>query len=295
MSLHQQCDAPANLASPREAAIAAARRGWFVFPVRPGGKEPRPGLNWPAAATANPDKVAAARWRPGENFGVACKPSNLVVLDLDRCKPGYQMPPSWRDLPGIVDGADVLAELAERAGQSWPATFTVRTPSGGFHLYFKSPRGIPIGNRPAGPLVDVRAAGGRDGGYVVGPGSVIGGRAYEVIDDQPAALLPGWIAELLGEPPAASRHRPVVIRGDGISYGRLRGLVELVLNSQPHDRNNPLFWAACRAGEMVAAHQIEAATAEQVLVQAAVAAGLRGGEREARRTVASGLSRGARA
>jgi len=47
--------------STRDAAMAAARRGWAVFPTRPGGKEPREGLSWPSVATADLDRLARPR------------------------------------------------------------------------------------------------------------------------------------------------------------------------------------------------------------------------------------------
>jgi hypothetical protein len=275
----------------RDAAVAAAERGWFVFPVRPDGKQPRAGLSWPDAACGDPRRVAAANWRPGENYGIAAKPSGLVVVDLDCAKPGYVLPPDWQDEPGIADGRDVLATLAERGSRKWPSTFTVATPSGGWHLYFRAAPGRRIGNRPLGPLIDIRGGGDSNGGYVVGPGSAIGGRVYEVIDARDPEPLPGWIADLLDPPRPRPGSAPVPGAAAGM-YPRLRGLVQHVLDGVPGDRNHRLFWAACKAREMVSEGLVGPETAERVLVQAAVEAGLRGGEPEARRTVRSGLRTG---
>ena len=70
----------------------------------------------------------------------------------------------------------------------------------------------------------------------------------------------------------------------------LHGLVRFVLGGIPErDRNNRLYWAACRAAEMVTAGLVDQATAEAVLIDAALGAGLHGGEPEARRTIASGM------
>jgi hypothetical protein len=282
----------------RAAAIEAARRGWSVFPTRPGGKEPRPGLSWPRAACNDPRRLMQARWRPGENYGIAAKPSGLVIIDLDMPKPGYELPPEWRAEPGVADGEDVYTVLAERAGiRGWTdayGTYTVATPSGGKHMYFLAPPGRRIGNKPLGPLADVRGGGDGDGGYVLGPGSILDGRKYEVITDLDPAPLPDWVAALLDPPrrdsyPAASVSHAV----SGSRYGRLRGLVQTVLDSTPGNRNAPLFWAACRAAEMVSIGEIDRDTAERVLVDAALTAGLRGGEHEARRTIASGFRQGA--
>lgn len=276
--------------STREAAVAAARRGWAVFPTRPGGKEPRRGLSWPGAATADPRRVAIAHWRPGENYGVAAKRSGLVILDLDKPKPGYELPPGWRDEPGIRDGRDVLATLAGRAGMPWPCTFTVLTPSEGQHLYYRAPDGRRIGNHPAGPLLDVRGGGDSHGGYVLGPGSVLAGRAYRVADDQDPQPLPAWIADLLDPP------RPAPVTGVSVPPGladriasRLDSLIAVVIDAQPGERNNVLHWAACRAAEMITAGQLTPDQVHGSLEAAAVLAGLP--EHEAEHTIASALHR----
>jgi Bifunctional DNA primase/polymerase, N-terminal len=276
----------------REAAAFAAARGCYVFPTRPGGKEPRAGLSWPEAATCDLSRLARAQWRPGENYGIAAKLSGYVILDLDKPKPDYVLPARWRgwaDETGIKDGADVLAVIAERCGVTeWPATFTVRTPSGGMHLYYVAPRGRNIGNRPLGPMIDVRGGGEGNGGYVLGPGSMLGGREYVIIDDQDPQPLPGWVADLLDPPqqPAESRQVPV---HRGSVHARLRGLVSVVLDGQQGDRNGRVFWAACRASELISAGLVEREVAETALISAALASGLRGGEPEARKTVASGM------
>ncbi|MBE1603730.1 hypothetical protein HEB94_000578 [Actinopolymorpha pittospori] len=92
-----------------------------------------------------------------------------MVVDLDTPNPGDAPPQEWV-LPGITNGADLLAELAARAGQPLPVdTYTVQTGRGGLHLYFTTPSsGETMGNS-AGRLgwhVDTRG-----GGYVVAAGS----------------------------------------------------------------------------------------------------------------------------
>lgn len=275
----------------RRAAITSAGRGWYVFPTRPGGKEPRRGLAWAQVATADLAALERARFRPGENYGIAAKPSGLVVIDLDQPKPGYELPARWREWvnePGIRDGRDVLALLADRAGQGWPHTFTVTTPSGGAHLYYAAPAGRPIGNRPLGPMIDIRASGGVDGGYVLGPGSVLAGRVYEITDDQAAAPLPAWIADQLDPPrrPAMPGTPAAPRPGDHVA-ARLDGLIAAVLDAVQGERNNVLHWAACRAAEMVTAGQLTEDQVHDSLGQAAACAGLDDGE--ARRTIASAL------
>lgn len=158
--------------------------GFVVFGIPAGTKERRRG--WHAGLIDNPDELAD-RWLVGDNIGVACRPSRLVVLDLD-IKEG-------------VHGRDVLAHAAARARRPWPDTFTVNTPSGGCHLYFQAPAGeVPStsgGVTRLGPAIDVRAPGRTRGGYVLGPGSVIGGRCYCICDDRPVQPLPAWITTAL--------------------------------------------------------------------------------------------------
>ncbi|MGW4915315.1 bifunctional DNA primase/polymerase [Streptomyces albidoflavus] len=185
------------------AALAAAERGWPVFPLRPGGK--RPALHpetrcphtgacasghvtWEHRATTDPDRIRAA-WTTGDwNVGLATGPARLVVVDLDKPKDGTDAP----------DGAANFSALCERAGQPVPTTRTVRTASGGTHLYFSAPDGTHLRNTAGtlGPLIDTRA----HGGYVLAPGSVINGRPYRV--EGPALIrpLPGWLLERLAPP-----------------------------------------------------------------------------------------------
>jgi hypothetical protein len=164
----------------------------------------------------------------------------------------------------------------------WPATYTVATPSGGWHLYFTAPGGPGIRNSASliGPQVDVRAA----GGYVVAAGSTVGGREYDVIDDADPAPLPAWIARLLA--PKATPTTPARER-QSTPAGRLSGLLRTVESAPVGRRNDALFWASCRAAEMIAEGRLAPDSAAGQLADAAAAAGLP--EPEARRTIASAL------
>ena len=264
-----------------------AGRGWAVFPCRPGDK--RPAVDkWEQRACADLERVSR-HFPQGDNIGIACGPSRLVVIDLDT---HGQLPDDWR-LPGITDGRDVFAQLAEWAGQTnWPVTYSVATPTGGWHLYFAAPDGSKIRNSASflGPLVDVRG----QGGYVVGAGSVLderaypdnpamaalvkGGKAYEIIDDTPPAPLPAWLHRLLMPRPAPQSVAASMAANPG---RRLQALADKVRAGQPGDRTGPLVWAAHRLAEMIAAGEATAADGEQ-LVQAAVQAGINGGEPYAR-------------
>ncbi|MBI4941441.1 MAG: bifunctional DNA primase/polymerase, partial [Actinobacteria bacterium] len=135
-------------------ALAHAARGWQVFPLVPGEKRPAV-TRWQDRATLDPARIERC-WStrtPAGPYGVAiaCGPSRLVVVDLDQPKPHTALSEPWQ-IPGVVDGADVLAVLADRAGHPDPATLgthTVLTPSGGRHLYFTAPAPAPARAEPA--------------------------------------------------------------------------------------------------------------------------------------------------
>lgn len=265
-SVQRRSDLPA-------AAMRAVARGWPVFPCEPGGK--RPCIDrWEERATADLEVVERAwsgRWS-GYNFGIACR-HDLVVVDLD-CH--GDLPEAWR-LPGIRDGRDVFALLLEWAGETQlQDTYWVRTPSGGWHLYFEAPGDGPEIRNSAGmlgPGVDIRGA----GGYVVGAGSVIGGQVYELLDDRAPAPLPAWLRRRL-QPQPATRASSSSPGQDGPA--NLRGLVDTVRNAQPGQRTGTLVWAAHRLRDEISAGRASLRDGE-LLVRAAVAAGIRGGERYA--------------
>lgn len=177
---HWAAECPQVLA----AARTAIERGLAVFPLPIGGRVPEPG--WQRHATLDeallPDLLA------GRGVGIGCRASRVVALDLD--------------VHGDDDGPAVLAAQADQLGEEVPETFTVATPSGGRHLYFRVSADCTIGSisggrTPLGPGIDVRGPGRRSGGYLVGPGSVVGGNPYAIKRDLPVAPLPAWITERL--------------------------------------------------------------------------------------------------
>ncbi|MFW5415337.1 bifunctional DNA primase/polymerase [Nocardiopsis sp. CNT-189] len=289
-------------------ALAAAHRGWPVFPLRAHGKQPaRRFTCWERHATIDPGRIRA-HWEvhPAHNYGITCGPAGLVVIDLDVPKDGQEPPPEWAR-PGITDGADVLATLAEQHGAAIELdTFTVRTRTGGTHLYYRCPEGTRYRNttgasgKGLGWLIDTRAM----GGYVVGPGSYVadddGAGTYEVINNAPPAVLPAWLAALLPkwEPrriSAGQVHQMLDRRRDTSAYAHaaLRGEVQRVLDSRPGSRNHALNTAAFALGTLIGAGILPKHLAEDALTHAALHVGL--GEAETEATVHSGVQAGIRA
>jgi Bifunctional DNA primase/polymerase, N-terminal len=276
-----------------EVALAAAGRGWHVFPLRPDAKRPAV-RRWESRATRDRKRIERC-WAAGPyGVGVACGPSGLVVLDLDLPKDAAAPPPAW-DLPGVATGADVLTVLAKRAGQPSPTgTYTVHTATGGLHLYYEAPAdGPPLRNTAGrlGWLIDTRAA----GGYVIAAGCSVAGHPYTADDPtRPVAALPGWIARRLTgpPPPLAGELAGRVAAPDSYAAAALHDEITQILRAGVGTRNDTLNRAAYALGQLVAAGLLpEAATAE-VLATAGMAAGLT--PEECAATVHSGMSAGTR-
>lgn len=295
------------------AALAAAGRGWRVFPLRPDAKRPafpdhtadrctgtdhwcRDGhTGWEPRATADRDRIRRAWSTRRYGVGVACGPSGLLVIDLDKPKTDDPPPEQWR-IDGVHEGSDVLAVLAEQAGQPYPAdTYTVHSGRGGTHLYFAAPPGVRLGNTAGdrgglGWLVDTRG----HGGYVVAAGSTVDGRPYTAVSERPPASLPGWLAALLTRPEPAVGPA-VAVRTDWLpAYLRaaLAGELAHVAAAVKGHRNHTLFAAAAVLGQLVAGGALPADLVTAELEQAAAPIGL--GHAEAASTIRSGLRAGAR-
>jgi DNA polymerase-1 len=295
---------PSRAADRRTAALLnAARwcagRDWHVFPLRPGDKRPafpdhkaeectgtdlrcRGGhQGWEPRATTDPGRIGRAWAATPYNIGIATGPSGLLVIDLDKPKPGEVPPPQWA-LPGIRDGADVLAELCERHGQDFPwETFLVRTRRDGLHLYFTAPPGVRLGNtngrneRGLGWLIDTRG----HGGYVVAPGSFVdlpdGIGSYEVVYDRSPAPLPDWLAALLtasadNPPPECRPAAAGQVRDLGTwTATALSGECERVRAAAVGGRNHALNKAAFHLGQLIAAGTLPEDLARAELYDAA--------------------------
>ncbi|MFF4413222.1 bifunctional DNA primase/polymerase [Streptosporangium sp. NPDC001559] len=287
-------------------ALAAAARGWHVFPLAVHDKPPAKGFtDWEANATTDPGLIR--RWwsRTPWNVGIACGPSGLVVVDLDTPKPGKEglRPPAPWDLPGVTEGADVLALIFERAGEPLPfETFTVRTRRGGTHLYYTAPDGARLGNTEGdkgnglGWLIDTRG----HGGYVVGPGSYVdlpdGTGPYEVLYNAPPAPLPPLMFKQLVPPPRTAPKPVHLALPDTRRGAYLRAVLtrelEQVANAQEGQRNWTLYMAATALGQLVAGGALAESEVTTLLEHEGVGIGLSTGE--TRLTVASGLKNGAR-
>ncbi|MHB9031908.1 MAG: phage/plasmid primase, P4 family [Anaerolineae bacterium] len=172
-----------------DAALDYAQRGWWVFPLTPGGKAPLGTLAPHGLKDASTAAETIRGWwaqEPNANIAIATGQSKLVVVDIDT--------------KGEFDGWDSWHDLLAKLGRELDETPTVNTPTGGGHVYFAY-----TGNRlrnsagKLGPGLDIRAA----GGYVVAPPSLHpNGKHYTwevgyAPDEMPLLTLPGALEELL--------------------------------------------------------------------------------------------------
>ncbi|MFJ3529269.1 bifunctional DNA primase/polymerase [Streptomyces sp. NPDC090132] len=277
------------------AALGAAGRGWHVFPLRPGDKRPAlhgetvcTGLGdcadghrkWEDRATTDPTRIRRAWADRPFNVGIATGPSGLVVVDLDTAKA--------KDPKGTPDGVTSLQALCERAGQAVPATYRVRTASGGVHLYFTAPDRTRLGNSAGrlGTHIDTRA----HGGYIVAPDSTLPHGTYEVTDPTDPLPLPEWLYALLThrQPSRALMATPVPVRAPRYAAAALRAETAAVAGAGEGVRNWTLVRAARALGRFIPSGDLDRHEVEQALNSAGLRAGLR--ENECRAAVTSALN-----
>lgn len=181
-------------------ALSLAARGFYVFPILPVGTHYRdakgedqvsdgkhPAVNrWQHWATRNENKIRR-KWET-QDFNIGISTSRfgdgqaLIAIDVDMKKG--------------KNGETSLFAL-DLEGYELPATYEQSTPNNGRHLVYVSSEPARQGVDVLGPGLDVRSA----GGYVVGAGSTIGGRAYAQVNGHALpAPAPAWLIERLGRP-----------------------------------------------------------------------------------------------
>jgi hypothetical protein len=241
-------------------ALAYARRGWPVFPCRPGRKEPATSHGF-KDATTDPDRIIAW-WTavPGRNVAIATGAPGPDVLDVD-VRPGGS-------------GYRALRQL-RHAGLLEAPIEAVATPSGGIHLYY------PGTEQASGRLPDSHLDFKATGGYVLAPPSAAGGRPYRPIRHQPgrtgmrASNRMDWAAAVAFLGPQQPHPQPARPPG----HADTDRLATWVARLPEGNRNAGLFWAACRAAEAGNPHALDA------LAEAAQTVGLPA--QEIVRTIAS--------
>lgn len=267
-------------------ALYLAEMGWHVFPVAVGAKKPPVIRQWETRATTDTDRIARCWGSDAYNIGIATGPSRLVVVDLDTAKP---------ETDG-VDGADALTAFMADRGVQLPDTYTVGTPSGGLHRYYTAPKGVHLRNTHGdiAERVDTRA----EGGYVVGPGSLVARGGYELVDDRDPAQLPAWLVQACLERPNRTPVSPTHIqpgRVTAYASAAIRGETTRVRNAESGAHNEVLSRAGYRLGQLVGGRLLGYDVARQALLEAGqglIAADCECTPREVERVVTASLSAG---
>lgn len=240
------------------AAVALARDGVHVFPCLDTKAPACPG----GFKAASADPVALAElWRryPGSLVGIATgSVSSLSVLDLDA---KHKHARDW--------WGEHRARL--------PRTRTIRTRSGGLHLWFRHTPGLRCSVAKIGPGIDVRAT----GGYAIAWDAA----GLPVLLDTPPAPWPVWL-----DPPTPIRPQRAPESPRVPDDEQARRLLRFVRGGTEGERNNRLFWAACRMAAMVNSRLMSEREAECLLLPAALETGLP--EAASRATIASAFATG---
>lgn len=268
-------------------ALKYANRGWHVFPMhfqlKAGSVVKQPLTKWGKGAhgqraTTDPDVIRRwwKRW-PEAGVGIACGPSELIVLDVDG-----------------EAGAFTMESLEQKLGRL-PTTLTVLTPRGR-HLYFKTSEDLPNSASALGEGIDTRGV----GGYVVAPPSFnkFAEESYRWADKNAdvAPLPDAWGSALL-----AAKGRGAAVGSGSVTrristtpgvyaLAVLEEEIDNVREARAGERNTALNSAAFYLGKFVAGSYLTADEVSDGLLRVAETKGLSAGEASA--TIASGLEAG---
>jgi hypothetical protein len=211
------------------------RLGQPVFPCRSTGTKAKAPLTKNGLHDATLDVAEVKRWWKTKGDSAIGIPTGIVwdVLDVDTKE--------------AADGRIHLPRL-QKLGLLNGCKKVVKTPSGGWHLYFKAAPGLT--NKAHALLgLDVRSK----GGYVLAPPSWIDDEdksvgAYEdmgeTVGSTDEPLLWDLIVKSLA-PVNDDTKKPIELLG----YERQASVASLkgwLSERQPGERNNALHWAVCR-------------------------------------------------
>lgn len=249
------------------------RQGQPVFPCRSTYVDDRHKDKAPLTKNglkdATLDLGIIKRWWRANGESAIGLPTGIIwdVLDVDTKNgvDGRAHLPRLREL-GLLEGCQRL----------------VKTPSGGWHLYFTATPGLTNKARAALGL-DVRGK----GGYVLAPPSYLVAEDYEgqYVEHAPIfhktneGLRWDDIISCLAPQNEVTREPIAILPSE--RRGSLASLREWVSNLQPGERNNGLHWAVCRC--------IENGLDPHELLEPALLAGL--GEDEVLLTINSAMRR----
>lgn len=186
------------MAADLDTALYLAALGFYIAPLQSNSK--LPSGHWRQQSTRDVEIIKSwfrddfLGWNPDINIMIDTGKSGLCVIDVDS-KEGKE---------GGVNWLELLNQHPET-----PDTYTVETPSGGLHLYY---RASGYANTAGKLAKDIDTRG--EGGYVVAPSSTIDGKRYGLVTGGEVADLPEWIAEALASSRVKERDTSRVVSSD---------------------------------------------------------------------------------
>jgi len=277
-----------------------------VLPVFPAGPDKRPLLaGWQEKATTEEEQIR--KWwdsYPMALPAIVVGRAGLVVIDCDRH-------------PGGDDGIKAFNRLLSANGGNLADVPITKTANGGAHLFFKQPKGEPLGNGrgelPDG--IDVRGV----GGFVIAPDAVLpDGKGWQSVNGRPLLAdafkagtipeLPQWLAAIIrpnrqpngdgiDEYVRGFADMPGAIgdsRGEAYAAAALQGAAAELSATPTGKRNETLNAVAFRMGKMVARGWIDEKTVTDALLGACDANRYlrEHGHRATMKTIESGIEAG---
>jgi Bifunctional DNA primase/polymerase, N-terminal len=243
------------------AAASLTEKGFWVFPCLP------------SKAPATPHGFKDSVDRPERAYRLFCGTPGAALIGV---------PTGAVTMILVIDIDPVGVRWFRTSIKRFPETRVHHTRRGGYHLIYRMPLPpTPLMGNSAGKLasgVDTRG----EGGYVIWPPSP----GYEAVHEAEIAPLPRWTINRLTR---KSKGESVRQRYTSTGEVHLDRLTAFVVHSRQGERNERAFWAACRAGEAVAAGKISESMAISAIAKAAQATGLP--DLEAWRTARSGVRR----
>lgn len=296
---------PVTQRTPLDVARSYIAAGVPIFPCRESASE--------GVDHATGEIIEFAEKAPYTSFGLkdATRSSRIIDIWFNERHPAAVIGiPTGEKLGGWVLDLD---RHGDRDGHKWlaeqeavhgllPDTAQASTANGGTHIIFKHVDGVR--NRAAiAPGVDTRG----DGGYIVGPGSVMAdGRRYEWINHDGDGLpefaeAPEWLIDLVitkAAPAVEAKPREYTYQpqDNGAARYAARAMdmeLDKLSTSPKGQRGQQLFASACSIGELVAAGHLSRSEAEAGLFDAAQANGLvsTDGERKCLDKIKRGLDK----
>lgn len=218
-----------------KAAVEYLEKGWPVIPCKltseDGGKvNKKPLVKWSQFQGGLPTRADIDNWfnrvNPPAIGMVTGRFAGIFVVDVDI---GYD-PKDLKDL-------------------NLPPTLTSRTPSGGFHMFYRHPQGRQKVKTIAGvrPHIDIRG----DGGFVVLPPSTYpDGTPYEfVLDDEEIADAPERLMNLVKVDKGVRKDWASITSGtdEGSRNHNAASIAGVLMMYLPMEKWRPVAWPLLRA------------------------------------------------